>query len=129
MQLDGLLSTFATLLGLIAVNTYLKICFALQVRLVEFPVRFNKSLYDMCDVYYLGTCILVTIVLHYVKNLSIVNETRIFSEWPRIFTSFLDKNGDSDTKPAYKFIVINPLLVIELNATPNLNPTNDFYWR
>ena len=39
------------------------------------------------------------------------------------------KNGDRGTKPTYIFMVINPLLVIELKATPNGNPSNDFYWR
>ena len=39
------------------------------------------------------------------------------------------KNGGRGTKPAYKFMVINPLVAIELKATPNGNPTNDFYWR
>ena len=41
----------------------------------------------------------------------------------------LNKNGGSGTKPAYKFIVINSLLAIELKVTPKSNPTNDFYWK
>ena len=31
--------------------------------------------------------------------------------------------------PNYILTVISPLLVIELKATTNGNPTNDFYWR
>ena len=30
---------------------------------------------------------------------------------------------------AFKFMVIIPLLVIELKTTCNGSPTNDFYWR
>ena len=33
------------------------------------------------------------------------------------------------TKLAYNYIVITPLLTIELKATPNYKPTNDFYRR
>ena len=39
------------------------------------------------------------------------------------------KNGGRGTKPTYIFMVIIPLLVIELKATPNGNPNDDFYWR
>ena len=39
----------------------------------------------------------------------------------------LFKNGGRGTKPTYVFMVIIPLLVIELKA--NRNPSNDFYWR
>ena len=39
----------------------------------------------------------------------------------------LIKNGSKGTKPAYKFMVSIPLLAIELKATPNGNPINDFY--
>ena len=39
----------------------------------------------------------------------------------------LFKNGGRGTKPTYIFIVIIPLLVIELKATPNGNPNGDFY--
>ena len=39
------------------------------------------------------------------------------------------KNGGRGTKPTYIFLVIIPLLVIELKATPNGNPSDDFYWR
>ena len=41
----------------------------------------------------------------------------------------LIKNSGRGTKPTYKFMVIISLLVIELKATPNGNPTNNFYWR
>ena len=41
----------------------------------------------------------------------------------------LFKNGGRGTKPTYIFLVIIPLLVIELKATPNGNPSDDFYWR
>ena len=41
----------------------------------------------------------------------------------------LIKNGRRGTKPAYKFIVVIPLLAIELKTTLNGYPTNDFYWR
>ena len=41
----------------------------------------------------------------------------------------LSKNGGRGTKLAYIFMVINPSLAFEPNATPNGNPTNDFYWR
>ena len=37
----------------------------------------------------------------------------------------LFKNGGRGTKPTYIFMVIIPLLVIELKATPNGNP-NDY---
>ena len=40
-----------------------------------------------------------------------------------------NKYGGRGTKPTYMFMVIIPLLVIELKATPNGNPSNDFYWR
>ena len=36
------------------------------------------------------------------------------------------KNGDRSTKPAHKFMAIIPLLAIDLKATSNDNPTNDF---
>ena len=36
------------------------------------------------------------------------------------------KNGDRGTKPANKFMVITPLLVIELTTSTNGNPTNLF---
>ena len=39
------------------------------------------------------------------------------------------KNGGRGTKPTYIFMVIIPLLVIELKAAPNGNPSDDFYWR
>ena len=39
----------------------------------------------------------------------------------------LFKNGGRDTKPTYIFMVIIPLLVIELKATLNGNPRNDFF--
>ena len=39
------------------------------------------------------------------------------------------KNGGRGTTPTYIFMVIIPLLVIELKATPNGNPSDDFYWR
>ena len=39
------------------------------------------------------------------------------------------KNGGRGTKPTYIFLVIIPLLVIELKATPNGNPSDDCYWR
>ena len=39
------------------------------------------------------------------------------------------KNGGRGTKPTYIFMVIIPLLVIELKATPNGNPNDDFYWK
>ena len=39
------------------------------------------------------------------------------------------KNGGRGTKPTYIFIVIIPLLEIELKATPNDNTSDDFYWR
>ena len=40
------------------------------------------------------------------------------------------KNGGRGTKPTtYIFVVIIPLLVVELKATPNDNSSNDFYWR
>ena len=42
---------------------------------------------------------------------------------------FLWKNGGRGTKPTYIFMVIIPLLVIELKATPNGNPSDGFYWR
>ena len=41
----------------------------------------------------------------------------------------IDEDGGRGTKPTYIFMVIIPLLVIELKATPNGNPNNDFYWR
>ena len=41
----------------------------------------------------------------------------------------LFKNGGRETKPTYLFMVIIPLLVIELKATPNGNLSDDFYWR
>ena len=44
-------------------------------------------------------------------------------------TYFLFKNGGRGNKPTYIFMVIIPLLVIELKATPNDNPNDDFYWR
>ena len=37
----------------------------------------------------------------------------------------LFKNGGRGTKPTYIFLVIIPLLVIELKATPNSNPSDD----
>ena len=40
------------------------------------------------------------------------------------YTKF--KNGGRGTKPIYIFLVIIPLLVIELKATPNGNPSDDF---
>ena len=40
----------------------------------------------------------------------------------------LFKNGGRGTKPTYIFMVIILLLVIELKATLNGNPSNDFYW-
>ena len=40
-----------------------------------------------------------------------------------------NKNGGRGTKPTYIFLVIIPLLVIELKATPNGNPSDDCYWR
>ena len=47
------------------------------------------------------------------------------------FTSLpnLTEDGGRGTKPTYIFMVIIPLLVIELKATPNGNPNDDFYWR
>ena len=39
------------------------------------------------------------------------------------------KNGGRGTKPTDIFMVIIPLLVIELKATPNGNPSDDFFWR
>ena len=39
------------------------------------------------------------------------------------------ENGGRSTKPTYILMVIIPLLVMELKATPNGNPSNDFYWR
>ena len=33
------------------------------------------------------------------------------------------------SKPNYKFMVINPLLAIELKATLKSNPTYNFNWR
>ena len=42
---------------------------------------------------------------------------------------YLFKNGGRGTKPTYIFLLIIPLLVIELKATPIDNPSNDFYWR
>ena len=39
------------------------------------------------------------------------------------------ENGGRVTKPTYIFMVIIPLLVIMLKATPNGNPSDDFYWR
>ena len=39
----------------------------------------------------------------------------------------LFKNGGRGTKPTYIFLVIVPLLVIELKATPNGNPSDDFH--
>ena len=41
----------------------------------------------------------------------------------------LFKNGGRGTKPTYIFLVIITLLVIKLKATPNCNPSDDFYWR
>ena len=41
----------------------------------------------------------------------------------------LFKNGGRGTKPTYIFMVIIPLLVIELKATLNGNPSDDFYCR
>ena len=38
----------------------------------------------------------------------------------------LFKNGGWGTKPTYIFLVIIPLLVIELKATHNGNPSDDF---
>ena len=38
----------------------------------------------------------------------------------------LFKNGGRGTKPTYIFMVIIPYLVMELNATPNGNPSDDF---
>ena len=46
-----------------------------------------------------------------------------------LLNSHLIKNGSSSTKPAYKFMVIILLLVIELKATHNGSSTNDCYWR
>ena len=43
--------------------------------------------------------------------------------------SGLFKNGGRGTKLTYIFLVIIPLLVIELRTTPNGNPSDDFYWR
>ena len=40
-----------------------------------------------------------------------------------------NKNGGRGTKPTYIFLVIIPLLVIELKATPNGNRSDDCYWR
>ena len=37
------------------------------------------------------------------------------------------KNGGRGTKPTDIFMVIIPLLVIELKATPNGNPRDDFF--
>ena len=39
----------------------------------------------------------------------------------------IDKNGVRGTKPACIFMAINSLLAIELKATLNGYPTNDFY--
>ena len=39
---------------------------------------------------------------------------------------FQSQNGGRGTKPTYIFLVIIPLLVIELKATPNGNPSDDF---
>ena len=39
------------------------------------------------------------------------------------------KNSGRSTQPAYIFMVITPLMAIELKATPNGNPTNNFYVR
>ena len=41
-------------------------------------------------------------------------------------TYFSFKNGGRGTKPTYIFLVIIPLLVIELKATPNGNPSDNF---
>ena len=45
------------------------------------------------------------------------------------YQSRLFRNGGRGTKPTYIFMVMIPLLVIKLKATPNGNPSNDFYWR
>ena len=44
-------------------------------------------------------------------------------------TALNNKNGGRGTKPTYIFMAIIPLLVIELKAPPNGNPSDDFYWR
>ena len=41
-----------------------------------------------------------------------------------IMLTFSFKNGGRGTKPTYIFLVIIPLLVIELKATPNGNPSD-----
>ena len=38
------------------------------------------------------------------------------------------ENGGRGTKPTDIFMVIIPLLVIELKATPNGNPSDDFFF-
>ena len=47
----------------------------------------------------------------------------------RYFQTLKINNDSRDTKSAYKFMVIIPLMAIELKATPNGNPTNYFYCR
>ena len=39
------------------------------------------------------------------------------------------ENGGGGTEPAHEFMVIIPLLAIELKAIANVNPNDDFYWR
>ena len=67
---------------------------------------------------------------HPLRNaFSIVNCLPLFTNrlMRRTWREF--KNGGRGTKPTYIFLVIIPLLVIELKATPNGNPSDDFYWR
>ena len=55
------------------------------------------------------------------------NEAQFFSSKAKTTTFFLEiKNGGRGIKPTYIFLVIIPLLVIELKATPNGNPSDDF---
>ena len=45
-----------------------------------------------------------------------------------LVSNLLNLYGGSGTKPAYKIMMIIPLImVIELKATPNGNQNNDFY--
>ena len=60
------------------------------------------------------------------KDNTIINQIRYYIKNPNAYRYII---GDRGTKPTYKFMMINPLLAIELKATPKYNPTNDFHWR
>ena len=62
-------------------------------------------------------------------SISSVQTSSVFANLSHMLHLSRIKNGGRGTKPTYLFMVIIPLLVIELKATPNGNPSDDFYWR